>query len=214
MSMLKRLTMFALLDQYVIKTMLVAICFATLLVLGVDGIFTLVREMKYVGHGDYGTLSAFEYVLLTLPRKIYTLFPMISLLGSVMALSTLASHSELIAMRASRYTLARLVVATMMAASVGMVLVSLIGEWVLPAAESRANLLRAMARGNGQAIFTAQGIWLKDKNSFIYIGSIGPKGRLLDVTRYDFDADHHLLRASAAEQAIFDHNEWQLSTIC
>ena len=64
--------------------------------------------------------DVFLYVLLLLPRFSYELFPVAVLLGSLIGLGGLASHSELIAMRAAGVSLSRIVLAVMKAGVLAM----------------------------------------------------------------------------------------------
>ena len=100
--------MFGLLDKYIARTVLFYIFIASFLILGIDSLFALIREFKFLGEGDYNLLSAFFHVLLTTPRRLYNLFPMASLLGAVIGLGLIAGRSELIAMRAASFSIKRL----------------------------------------------------------------------------------------------------------
>ena len=62
---------------------------------------------------SYGLAQAAEYVLLTIPRTAYGLFPSAALLGSLLGLGVLAGHRELVVIRAAGVSLAQLVWAVM-----------------------------------------------------------------------------------------------------
>ena len=64
------------------------------------------------------------------------------LLGSLVGLGGLASHSELIAMRAAGVSLARIILTVMKAGILIMLLVLFIGELVAPVSERYAENMR------------------------------------------------------------------------
>ena len=75
----------------------------------------LEKERGEVGRGSYGMLEAFFYVGLVLPRFAYEIFPIATLLGSLVGLGAMANHAELIAMRAAGVSLSRIVWSVMQA---------------------------------------------------------------------------------------------------
>ena len=82
-----------------------------LLVIGsLDVFFAVINEMGEIGKGGYTWLQAGTYIGLTIPRRLYELFPTAVLIGSLLGLGALASNSELVAMRAAGIPLAAKVV--------------------------------------------------------------------------------------------------------
>ncbi|HKY70098.1 MAG TPA: LptF/LptG family permease, partial [Gammaproteobacteria bacterium] len=78
------------------------------LLLGVESIFILVNEIRYVGTGDYTIGRAFLFYLCSVPQNIYLMFPMSALVGTLMGLGVLASRSELIVLQAAGLSLANI----------------------------------------------------------------------------------------------------------
>ncbi len=65
--------------------------------------FTLLafaEDLDDVGKGQYQLVDACVYMVLTLPRRMVDLAPIVGLLGSLRALGSLATWTELVAMRA------------------------------------------------------------------------------------------------------------------
>jgi lipopolysaccharide export system permease protein len=85
--------------KYLAKVIVSTILLVILLLLGLEAFIEFTREFPDVGTGYYGLLQVFVYVPMVLPLQVYRLFPMAGLLGSMMGLGVLASHSELIVMR-------------------------------------------------------------------------------------------------------------------
>jgi len=195
--------------RYIATTMISGILLALFFVVGVDSFFAFVRELRYIGVQDYNAMSALQYVVLGLPRRMYNMFPMACLLGTLMSLGMLASHNELIVMRAAGVSLSDMAWAVLRVGLVLTVLVTLMEEYVVPKTEYTADFLRATARGKGQAMLTSEGAWLRDSTSFIHIKRILPGGRMTGITRYEFGGET-LRSVSYSDEALFDGKQWML----
>ena len=78
------------LDTYIAKT-IIGGTLMVLLVLGALLAFVdFIAELDDVGKGQYGMLQAASFVLLSLPKRLYELFPTAVLIGSLLSLGTLA----------------------------------------------------------------------------------------------------------------------------
>ena len=131
------------LDNYIAKTVISG-AFMVLLVLGaLTAFIDFVSEMDDVGKGQYGMLDAGLFVLLSLPKRLYELFPTAVLIGSLLSLGTLAGNSELTVMRAAGVSIMRIVLSVLRAGLILLIFVALIGEFVVPSSERQAQVLRA-----------------------------------------------------------------------
>jgi lipopolysaccharide export system permease protein len=201
------------LQTYISKTLLLTTIPIVLLILGVDFLFALVHELGAVGDGGYTTWNAFVYVLLTLPRRLYELFPMTSLIGVLMGLGLLANHSELIVMRASGVSLSRISSIVLQFALVLAVLMGLMGEYIAPNTEYLAEKYKMRTSSDGQAELTVEGTWVRDGDHFIHIETLQPNGHLEGVTDYVFDDNFKLQNVSYIKEATMTDNTWQLQDI-
>jgi lipopolysaccharide export system permease protein len=201
------------LEKYIAWTCAALISLALLLVLGVDFLFAYVHELGGTGRGDYNAGAAFLYTALTLPRRLYQLFPMASLIGVLLALGLLSSRSELIVMRASGFSVFQIARAVMKVGLVLAVVVTLLGEFGVPKAEYTAENLKVRAKSGGQAVLTAQGTWVHEGTNFIHIRRLLPKGVLQEVTYYAFNDAYQLQSATFIEQAKYRKNVWNLENI-
>ena len=81
------------------------IAFSILLVLSalimLFSFFDLIYELRDVGHGEYRLGSALIFVLLSLPGRLYEMFPVAALIGTMFALAQMVLHSEYAVMRTS-----------------------------------------------------------------------------------------------------------------
>lgn len=205
--------MLCILERHIAKTILVATGLAALIIVGVLFLMTLLGEMKDIGQGDYAFIQAVFYVCLRLPNQLYQFSPMLVLLGSTVGLSTLASHRELAVMRASGFSIKRIIYSVLMAAFLLVILVSVVGEWVAPRLSYQAEVRKENLQNGGQSVVTGSGIWFHVENNFIHVQHVMGRQLLEGVTRYQFDNQHHLQAAYFARQLILENNQWQMKDV-
>ncbi|MDR3492270.1 MAG: LPS export ABC transporter permease LptG [Gammaproteobacteria bacterium] len=196
------------LNRYIIKTVLLTTAVVILVMMALFFIINFLDELRDIGTGDYGFSSAVIHVLLGLPNNLYQFFPMIALLGGVIGLGILASHQELVVMRAAGFSVLRIATANLTAALVLIVIVTLAGEWIAPKAHQMAENQKQSAENGGQAIQTAAGIWIHEGNNFLNINQVMGLHHLKGVTRYEFDSQHHLLATYYVKSLDFESQQW------
>ena len=84
-------------------------------------VFSLVEfldDLSNVGKGSYTVVAAIEYMLLTTPNRIFILFPIAGVIGTLIGLGSLAAHRELVVIRAAGVSSLRIAGAAMKAAAV------------------------------------------------------------------------------------------------
>ncbi len=191
-------------DGYIFRTVTITALVALLVLVGVESFFTFLAELEDLGVGDYGLPEIARYMLLTLPRRTYQLFPMALLLGGLLGMGSLAAGSELVVMRAAGFSIQRLVLAALKAGLLlGLVALAL-GEFLAPPAERAAQTLRAGALEQGVAIREGRGFWARDGDLYVQVRSVLPGIRLADIHIYEVDADsrvHSVIRAEGARYA-------------
>ena len=197
-----------LIDRYIAKTVLSSIGLVTLMLAGLQIFILFVNQLDDLGHGDYGIMQAGLYVLLLTPYQVYLFFPMASLLGSLIGLGILAGNRELIVMRAAGMSIGQITGAVLKAALVLIVLVTIIGETLIPALSHFANDQRMQAMSGGQALRTARGVWLRNQNDFISFGRVVSDNTLERVYQFRFDASHRMELARKIERIEYINNEW------
>lgn len=193
------------LGKTVINTTLVVLAVLLILV----SLINLIAETKDVGYGHYTLLSAFYYVLLTLPSQFYNFFPIAILLGCILGLSTLAKHNELMILHANGISLYQMAWSLLKATLLMVFITVLIGEGFAPRAAWLAENHKSFLTTNGQTLMTQQGaIWIRDGHNYIYIQSILDPTHLNKVNRYLFDDHNNLLLSSFAKQVNYEGNTW------
>jgi lipopolysaccharide export system permease protein len=200
------------LDRYIGTQVFFAILTVLGVIVGLALLFAFIDEMGDV-EGNYGLQDAAWYVFLTLPRRVYEMLPMAALIGCLIGLGSLASNSELTIMRAAGVSIGRIVWAVMKPMLVLMLVGILIGEYLAPWGENRAQADRAMAQGSGEAQSSKRGLWHRQGDEFVHINAVQPNGVLFGVTRYRFDDQRHMLSSSFARRAQYQGDHWQLENV-
>ncbi len=200
------------LSWYLAKILLSMIGLTLFLILGIEWIFDLVNELKQIGTGDYNMPQAIYFLLLNSPAKIYDVFPLCALIGSIMGLGLLAGHSELVAMRAAGNSIGDIAAKIMKSAFVITVLVTILGEYYIPGLQNTAQKHKAYALSQGQALQTKKGTWLRDGKDFVHIVQI-ESNKLMGITRYQLDEKMQLVQTSFAKEADFQNDHWVLKNI-
>lgn len=200
------------LDLYVARHVLGGFFIVLLVVAGLDMLFALVEEMKDI-EGAYTFSEALKYVALTGPRRLYEFIPLSSLIGCLLGLGILASSSELTVMRAAGISTFGIIVAVMKPVLVIIVLALSLGEFVVPHSEQSAQSHRQVMQTGNSIISDASRVWHRDEMTFLQINAVIPDGTVRGVTRYEFNDDMTLARASYAKTGHYDGQTWQLKNI-
>lgn len=206
------MTLISRLDRYIGRAIFIStlLVFAILLALFIFLLF--IDELGDVGKGNFGLYALVKYVILSMPTRIYELFPAAALLGAILGLSPLALGSELTAMRAAGVSISRIVGAVM---KIGLVFVAfgvVIGETVVPVSDPWAQRGRAEALQIGLHRETT-GLWLRDGPDFVNIGEVLPDLTLLNVNIYRFGLASRLRAHTFAGRARFEGGAWRLEDV-
>lgn len=201
------------LDRYIGRHVVVGVLLALSVLVALFTFITFVDDLGDIGRGSYTLATSLEYVLLTVPRRTFQLFPLAALVGSLAGLGVLAGSSELTVVRASGVSLARITLAVMRAGALLMVAAILIGEVVAPACERLAQEQRALAMSGNTASRLGSGVWLREGTSFINIQQVLPDKQLGNVYIYEFDEHHRLQVATLAKSARYENGKWVLNDV-
>ncbi|MCE0722431.1 MULTISPECIES: LPS export ABC transporter permease LptG [Legionella] len=196
------------LDRYIAKTVLSSIGLVTLMLIGLQIFILFVGELSDLGRVDYGIVQATVFILLQIPYQVYLFFPMASLLGCLIGLGILANHSELVIMRASGMSIGQITWAVLKASILLIVLITALGETLVPYLSHYANDYKTAAVSGGQALRTSKGSWLRYGNDFISVGLILPNNVLYEVYQFRFDVHHHLKMSRFIREARYTPTGW------
>ncbi len=175
------------LDRYIGRSILFTTALVLLTLVALAAVFGLIAELDDVGRGNYTLSRALYYTVLTLPGKAWLLFSPAVLLGSLLGLGALANNSEITVMRAAGISTARIVRAVLITGIGFMVVITLLGEYVVPKTEQFAEKLRLTALEKRVSVGSRSGLWVKSGELFINIGTVMPDFTLIDLVLYEFD---------------------------
>lgn len=199
--------------RYIGRTVLLNTLLVLLVLVALTSLFSFIGELDDVGRGNYNVGTAAVYILLKMPGTAYELFPSAVLLGSLLGLGGLATHSELTVMRSAGISILQMAGAVALIGLVLMALVAMIGEFVMPSAESRAQELRAGALSKRVSIASRTGYWAKSGPLFVNIKSVLPDMTLVDVSVYDFDQGKLSTVVHAKQARQHSGGGWQLTDV-
>jgi len=201
------------LDRYIGITVIGGTLLALLVLLALFSFVAFIGEQSDIGRANYGVTDALLYVLMMMPTMAYQLLPLAALLGSLAGLGVLASHNELLVLRASGISLQRIILAVMKAGALLMLLAVFLSEFVVAGSEQKANEMRASALSTRVAYRTSDGFWTRNEHSFINVHTVLSDGRLAGVLIYEFDDLQHLRRVTQARQARYVDDHWELEGV-
>lgn len=173
-----------------------------LLFAAIDGF----SEARFIGLGAYKFKTLTAILALNQPEYIYHLLPICTLIGAVLALSNMASRSELVVWRASGVSLWQMIG---MVTSVGAILAValwLIGDLGIANANRTASDIRKVALNRTTFFKNSGGYWSRQNLDnthfrFINIENLKDNDTLLNVRLFDFDEHFTLQRFTEAKQA-------------
>lgn len=205
------------LTRYIGRDVLWATLLLFVALIGLFTFFDLINEMRDVGHGGYTITTALMYVALHIPSRIYELFPVAALIGTLFAVSQLVSNSEFTVMRASGASILQVGWAVIRVGIPLAIATFVAGEYVAPPAERLAQTLRAAAMGNATGVVAQQfesGFWFKQDLTFVNIRTVLSDMTLVGVRIYEFDRDLRLTAVRSAESGRFaGDGRWKLEQV-
>jgi lipopolysaccharide export system permease protein len=176
--------------------------------------FDLIHELESLGKGTYQIQHALGYVALTMPGRLYELFPIGVLIGTLYALTVLARNSEITVLRTAGLPTRDLLLTLSRIGLVFVLVTLMIGELVAPPAERAAQQLRLKALDSLVAQEFRTGLWVKDERSFINVREILPDTSIRGIRVFEFDERFRLRTISQAERGRYlSDGNWMLEGI-
>ena len=200
-------------DRYIIKNVIYSTLLFLLIILSLYAFIVLADNFKYVGKGTFELVDAFYYTLLTLPRRMYQLFPFSVLLGAMMGLGALNSNNELVAIRAAGVSISKVIFSVMKAAFILAAFIFIVGEYLIPVSEKIAESHWASKVKGTVSNISKDAIWIRDGDTFTKIHTITSDKTLGNVNIFTFSDDKKLKVSTWAGSAQFDGEDWILKDI-
>lgn len=189
-----------LLNRYMLSQLTICTAYALIALISLYGFFDVMGEISHVGDGSYTAVKMLFYVFLLVPSHAYELMPLAVLVGALICLSQMASHSELTVIRTSGISLTRIIGMLLEFGLIFAVLTAVLGEIIVPRIGPYAERYQLHARQNTISSGDS-GIWLKQGPDIINIAEMLPDGTLKDITIFQHDDQFHLATALHADKA-------------
>jgi lipopolysaccharide export system permease protein len=199
------------LRRYLMREVMTATAFMLFAFLALFAFFDMVAQLGEFNAG-YQLRAAFVYIALSLPSRTYELMPIAALIGTIYALSKLASNSEFTIMRVSGMSTRRLAVTMLSLAAMLIALTYVMGEFVAPPANRLAERLKMSAKGESIWLYRS-GVWLRDGERdasgkidrwrFINVQQLFPDATLRTLRIFEFDTSFRLRAISRAASGRF-----------
>jgi len=190
-----------------------SIFFVMLGLLAMFSFFDLIQELDALGRGNYGINSMMAFVLLSIPGHIYDVAPVAVLVGMMYTLSALARDSELVVMRVSGMSLAKIGMTLLKVGLLFTFVTFFVGELIAPISEKMAQKMRIQATDSVVAQDFKSGLWIKDGKSFVNVKTVLPDASLLDINIYEFDEKFRFRSVSKAKTGEYVEKKWALTEV-
>lgn len=205
------------LRRLVYREVLGAVAFVTVGFLALFFFFDFVDELPNVGKGltPYRLTEALLYVGLLIPNHLYELLPIAVLIGTIFVMARFAQSSEYTILRTSGLGPWRALRTLMLLGAAFTVLTFAVGDYLAPAADRAAQLLRA--KHQGRISIGQTGAWLKerqvDSTYNVNVGALLPDGSMQNIRIFQANEKGFLVTLLTAQGATFGDGEWLLRGI-
>jgi lipopolysaccharide export system permease protein len=199
---------------------LAAIALVALGFLALFFFFDLVDELQYLGKSNginageiYQIRHALLYVGLLVPNHLYELLPISVLIGTIFVMARLAQSSEYTILRTSGLGPWRALKLLLALGALFVVFSFVVGDYVAPASERAAQLLKA--RYQSKITIGQTGAWLKEKQAYntyvVNVKALTPDNEMQGVQVFEFNNKGLIVSTTQAPLASFAAgNAWLL----
>jgi lipopolysaccharide export system permease protein len=194
-----------------------AVAFVTLGFLALFFFFDFVDELSDIGQPDslgYGAPQALAYVALLVPSHLYELLPITVLIGTIFVMARLAQSSEYTILRTSGLGPWRALRSLLLLGAGFVALTFAVGDYLAPAADRSAQILKARFRGDVLATVGTTGAWLKERQGdmsyAVNVAAMGRDGTLTGARIFEFDGKGFVASQIQASTARIVDGAWLL----
>jgi len=200
------------LDRYIVRTILGAVLLVMGVVLVLGALFLFIDQQDDIGVGRYNAAGALWYTFMNLPQQAYELMPITALIGSLLGMGTLARGSELVVVRATGVSVARIAGAAAMAGALLVAVELLLGEVVGPPLQEAAKEQKAFSKLNNVSFGGGSGAWVRDGNLIINVARQSGQRQFGGMQVFELSPEHRLLAIGHAGGATAEADRtWRLS---
>ncbi len=204
------------LQRYIGVSVIRGFLLLALIMVSLFSIILLIEELDQVGTGSYSGMIAIKYVLLQAPKLFLDFAAFISLVGSIIALGSLAANQELVALEAVGVSPRGVTNSVLVAALFLMTLVLINAQFIIPATLQHANIEKTLAIESAGDFVSEAGYWAQSENRFIHVKDVENGRTPRDIEIFEFNHQHELLRyihANKVELSELVETKWVLQGV-
>lgn len=189
-----------------------------LVLLGLFTFFSLIDELDKV-NDNFSLLSLLYLESLQIPTRLYDLLPIGLLIGATMALAGLAQRNELVILRVSGVSSAKLLLMLWVICIPIMGGALVLSEFAAPAAEIKTSELSLKFLGKAKGGRMSSGYWFREPDPegnarVINIGTLSDNGNVQDIRIITYDKTNgQFLHFSHAQNGFFQDNTLTLNDV-
>lgn len=174
-------------DRYIARHVMLMSGLVALVLIALFSFISFIGDVDDTGQGGFGLLQLAGFTVLMMPTALYTLLPVIALLGTMAGMGVLASQSELTALRASGISTFRLSGSALMAGVIIAVMAVALGDFIAPWSADRAERLKASARMGDAAAEVQRPAWLRVGDDVVHVLDIRSPVEMGPVELFELD---------------------------
>jgi len=203
-----------LIDRYVGAVALKSIALVAATLTTLFSLLEFVDQLRSVGEGHYRLIDALVYVSLTSPSRVLQVTPVSVLVGSLLALGTLARNSELMAFQSFGISEIRIVAPAMKLGVLIVIALFLLAEFVIPSAQQLAQSQRTSALSSSESSRSSDSIWAHRDNQYLSVQEFEHRNIPRNIDIYEFASDGGLKNIIHADRAdIQSDGTWLLTDV-
>ena len=195
--------------KYIFTRFIIGLSVSLVVLVSIEVFFSFTAELKYLDNGDYNLLSILKYTILSIPKSILIMFPYAVLIGSMLSLGAMSSDMEFISMQSAGISINKIIAIIMTQAFALSILFYVISDSFVPKITSHAESVKNKSL-NKKVIFNHNGVWFKDKKTFIKINEIYSDVKLKGVILYKYNDNNDLESIKTIREAGYSDNQWNL----
>lgn len=204
----------SLINRYVRQTVWRGYALVLSILVAFFGLLALLEQLEDVGDANYGTVDALLYVALTTPARVLEVAPVTALLGGLVAIGSLARHSELLAIRAAGISPLHVGWVFVKPAAIFLCVLMVIAEFVAPPLRQAAERGRAIEVSDIGDVLRGRGLWSRDGLRFLNVRRLLHGRYPAGIELYEFTEGGQLDRYLYAEWAdVLPDGGWQLREV-
>jgi lipopolysaccharide export system permease protein len=187
------------LRRYIFFRFCTSAFFALSALLILFSVISLVEVMEDVGQGNFTPLHAFLIILFETPNRIIELLPIVTLLGAITGLGSLANNQEIAAARSAGMSVLEFVKVFIFIIICLSLITVLIQAYLIPGSEKQ--VLRLKSFSIEQTDITEKGFWSKKGPAIIRIEEMTSAKTATSIEIYDLSNQGNLEGITIAESA-------------